>query len=252
MYAQRAAAEAEASGLAWQIVCTTPSYNSAKARPVCPGHANARSWRRPAKPCDGRLAGFRCNIDDTAACFCGLWLQHVDAGALCPVSLFFLLDSTSSGQRKKYKWSCFGPCGDIRTPHPIQASTTTRLGGVDGQPSHDYRSAQSTDAAASIWYLACIFFAADSSGQRKQWSCFGPCGDARTQHSTPNASIEQRAPVASLDRLRMIAVDHRAHTRSSSSSYLVPDLTRSVFFFSSRISHRSRWFLLVLFKILEI
>ena len=33
MYAQRAAA-AEAGGLAWQMVCTTPSYNSAKARSV--------------------------------------------------------------------------------------------------------------------------------------------------------------------------------------------------------------------------
>ena len=36
--------------------------------------------------------------------------------------------------------------------------------------------------------------------------------------TTPHAGTGQRAPVASIDILRMTAVEHRAHTRSSSSS----------------------------------
>ena len=42
---------------------------SANALPAWRGNANARPRRRPAKSCGGGLAGCRCNIDDTAACF---------------------------------------------------------------------------------------------------------------------------------------------------------------------------------------
>ena len=47
----------------------------------------------------------------------------------------------------------------------------------------------------------------------------GACNRApRTPHSTPHARTAQGAPVASIDSLRMTAVEHRAHTRGSSSN----------------------------------
>ena len=54
--------------LAWQVVCATLSYYLTEGWPVWLGHANARPPQGPAKSCGGRLAGCRCNIDDTAEC----------------------------------------------------------------------------------------------------------------------------------------------------------------------------------------
>ena len=130
--AQRAAAAAEASGVAWQTVCTTLSYNSARARPVRRGHASARSRRSPAKPCGGGFAGCTCNIDDTAACFVD-YRWSILTLVPCPVSLFFLLhcceDNTLSiavSEKKGTTWYCcsraLGPAA-THAPHRSKHDT---------------------------------------------------------------------------------------------------------------------------------
>ena len=73
------------------------------------------------------------------------------------------------------------------------------------------RLLQHADAGA----LCCFSFAADESGRRKKYSCSGLWGDTRTPDSTPHARTAQRAPVASIDSLRMTAVEHRAHTNTA-------------------------------------
>ena len=73
------------------------------------------------------------------------------------------------------------------------------------------RLLQHADAGA----LCCFFFAPDESGRRKKYSCSGLWGDTRTPDSTPHARTAQRAPVASIDSLRMTAVEHRAHTNTA-------------------------------------
>lgn len=153
MYVRAAAAAEEGGRLSCQMVCATPSYNSAKALPVWRGHANPRPRRRPAKSYGRGLEGCRCNIDYTAACFvahcCSILTQ-----VLCV--LFFCVLLHSSGQRTK--WSCSGLCGDTRTSHSTPHARTVQRALVASMDSPrmiaaGYRAPTRSSSRSSNSYL---------------------------------------------------------------------------------------------------
>ena len=72
---------------------------------------------------------------------------------------------------------------------------------------------QHADAGA----LCAVLFAADSSGQRKMYSCWALRRHTNTaQHA--HARTAQRAPVASMDSLYMTTVEHIAHTHAAAAA----------------------------------
>ena len=109
---------------------------------------------------------------------CRLRLEHIDVGALCLVSLFFLLrceDNTQSIEvsKNKIKYYCcsraLGPAA-THAPHPNK-----RPSGVYGQCSRDCCRAQSTHAkiaaaATATWYLTWrVIFFSTSISHRSRW-----------------------------------------------------------------------------------
>ena len=68
-----------------------------------------------------------------------------------------------------------------------------------------------------MWVLCAVSF----SGKSCRALGSGACDRAtRTPHSTPHARTAQRAPVGSVDSLRMTAVGHRAHTHTQQQQQL--------------------------------
>ena len=100
---------------------------------------NARPPRRPAKSSGEGLTGCRSNIGGTAGCF----FEQVDACALLAVLFCWRREQSA----KKCKRAL--PSGACNRPtyngqHATRTHCTTRPGGVESQPSHDFRSAQIT------------------------------------------------------------------------------------------------------------
>ena len=113
--------------------------------------------------------------------------------------------------------------------------------GWQGAPATSTIVRCALSTAADLTTLGYDYFLLQTRvGQRSRSTLgSGACDRAtRTPHSTPHARTTQRVPVAAIDTLRMTAVEHRAHTPSSSSSS-----SGRALFFSNGFSHRSRSYL---------
>ena len=123
-----------------------------------------------------------------------------------------------------------GPCGE---------AMPTR-GRREGRESHAAEGSQGANATSMTlpcspttyccsmltWVLRVLsFFLVQTravTGKRSRDLGPGVCdGATRTPHSTPHARTAQRAPVGSVDSLRMTAVGHRAHTHAAAAAALV-------------------------------
>ena len=110
-------------------------------------------------------------------------------------------------------WPSRRGCANARPP---QRPATSCGGGLTGcrRCNTDDTTVCFADYCSMLTRVLCVlfFFAAGVSGQRKSRSRAlgsGVCDcAARTPHSTPHARTAQRAPVPSIDSLRMTAVEH--------------------------------------------